>query len=137
VINALDFPNSRPLIRAAEAMAPRLARLVARARRSGVPLLCVNDNFGRWQSDWRKVVAYCLDDRSPGHRVGRQLQPDSDRDYFVLKPKHSGFFETTLDIVLRQLKVKRVIIAGIAADICILFTANDAYMRDYEIVVPP
>jgi nicotinamidase-related amidase len=135
VINDLDFPGSGALIRAAEQMAGRLARLAARARAAGIPVIYVNDNFGRWQSDWRKVVQLCRDPRSPGHRVVRRLEPAPD-DYFVLKPKHSGFFSTTLDLLLRNLRTRTVILTGIAADICILFTANDAYMRDYEVIVP-
>jgi nicotinamidase-related amidase len=63
------------------------------------------------------------------------LKPEED-DYFVLKPKHSGFYSTNLDILLRYLAVKRVIITGIATNICVLFTANDAYMRDFELLVP-
>ena len=135
VINDLDFPRSGPLIRAAEKMAEPLARLVERARAAQVPVIYVNDNFGRWQSDWRKVVQLCRDPRSPGHRVVRRLSP-APHDYFVLKPKHSGFFSTTLDLLLRNLGTRTVVLAGIATDICILFTANDAYMRDYEVVVP-
>jgi nicotinamidase-related amidase len=135
VINDLDFPGARPLVKDAEAMARRLARLAARAREAGVPVVYVNDNFGRWRSDWRKVVERCLDPRSPGHKVVEQLKPGP-QDYFVLKPKHSGFFSTTLDLLLRYLEVHTVVLTGIATDICILFTANDAYMRDYQVVVP-
>ena len=61
--------------------------------------------------------------------------PEED-DYFVLKPKHSGFFSTTLDILLDYLQVKTVVLTGLAANICVLFTANDAYMRDFHLVVP-
>jgi nicotinamidase-related amidase len=135
VINDLDFPGSAPLVRHAESMAGPLARLAARARRASVPVIYVNDNFGRWQSDWRKVVQRCLRKDSPGRHVVERLQPQPD-DYFVLKPKHSGFYSTTLDLLLRDLGVRVVILTGIATDICILFTANDAYMRDYEVVVP-
>ena len=63
------------------------------------------------------------------------MRPDED-DYFVLKPKHSGFFSTTLDILLDHLQVDTVILTGIAANICVLFTANDAYMRDFFLMVP-
>jgi nicotinamidase-related amidase len=135
VVNDLDFPGSGPLVRAALGMAPRLARLAARARQVGMPVVYVNDNFGRWRSDWRSVVDRCLAPTSPGRRVVEQLRPD-DGDYFVLKPKHSGFFSTTLDLLLQQMGVETVVLAGIATDICILFTANDAYMRDYGVVVP-
>jgi nicotinamidase-related amidase len=135
VINDLDFPGSGALVKAAEAMADRLARLAQRARKAGVPVIYVNDNFGRWRSDWRTVVARCGAEDAPGHRVARRLQP-TEHDYFVLKPKHSGFFSTPLEILLRYLGVDTVILTGIATDICILLTANDAYMRDYRIVVP-
>ncbi len=135
VVNDLDFPGSAPLVRQAERMAIPLARLADRARRAGVPVVYVNDNFGRWQSDWRRVVQHCLGPRSPGRRVTERLHPAAD-DYFVLKPKHSGFFGTALDLLLRHLGTRTAVIAGIATDICILFTANDAYMRDYHVVVP-
>ena len=135
VINDLDFPGSEALVKGAEAVAARLARLAARARAAGVPVIYVNDNFGRWRSDWRTVVAECEAEGAPGHRVSRLLRPTDD-DYFVLKPKHSGFFSTPLDILLRYLQVDTLVLTGFAADICVLSTANDAYMRDYRIVVP-
>ena len=135
VINDFDFPGSEALIKAAETASLPLARLAERAREAGVPVVYVNDNFGRWRSDWRTVVAQCVSKEAAGHRVARRLRPTAD-DYFVLKPKHSGFFSTPLDILLRYLEVDTVILAGFAADICILLTANDAYMRDYRVIVP-
>ena len=63
------------------------------------------------------------------------MRPSS-RDYFVLKPKHSGFFDTTLDTLLETLRIRRVIVTGIAGNICVLFTANDAYMRDLKLFAP-
>jgi nicotinamidase-related amidase len=135
VINDFDFPGSEALVKAAETASVPLARLVARARKAGVPVVYVNDNFGAWRSDWRTVVAQCVSEDAPGHRVARRLRPTGD-DYFVLKPKHSGFFSTPLDILLRYLGVETVVLTGFAADICILLTANDAYMRDYRVVVP-
>jgi nicotinamidase-related amidase len=95
----------------------------------------VNDNFGRWQSDFQRQVQRCLRDDVPGAEVTRLLVPEED-DYFVLKPKHSGFYSTSLDVLLSFLGARKLIIAGFATDICVLFTANDAYMRDYEIVIP-
>jgi len=59
-----------------------------------------------------------------------------ENNYFVLEPKHSGF-STTLDLLLVHMGVETVLIGGIATDICILFTANDAYMRDDKVIVPP
>jgi len=135
VINDLDFPGAEDLIAEAEPMARRLARLKQRATRAGVPTIYVNDNFGRWRSDFRQTVSHCIAKSSPGRRVSRALRPTR-RDYFVLKPKHSGFFDTTLDSLIGQLGIRRVILAGIAGNICVLFTANDAYMRDLQLFVP-
>jgi nicotinamidase-related amidase len=136
VINDLAFEGSEPLVAQAEPMAIRLAALKDRAARAGVPAIYVNDNFGQWRSDFRQTVAHCTARSSPGRAVSRRLRPTRE-DYFVLKPKHSGFFDTTLDTLLEALKIRRLIITGIAGNICVLFTANDAYMREFQIYVPP
>jgi nicotinamidase-related amidase len=135
VINDLAFDGSGPLVAQAESMSAPLARLKRHATTAGVPTIYINDNFGQWRSDFRRTVAHCTARSSPGHRVSRRLRPTA-RDYFVLKPKHSGFFDTTLDTLLETLGVRRVIITGIAGNICVLFTANDAYMREYKIFAP-
>jgi len=135
VINDLDFEDSEALVAQAEPMAARLAELKRRAAAAGIPCLYVNDNFGQWRSDFRQTVAHCTSRSSPGRRVSRRLRPTK-QDYFVLKPKHSGFYDTTLDTLLEALHIRRVILTGIAGNICVLFTANDAYMRDLKIFAP-
>jgi nicotinamidase-related amidase len=135
VINDLAFPGSEALVAQAEQMAARLARLKRRATAAGLPTIYVNDNFGQWRSDFRRTVAHCTSRTSPGRKVSRRLRP-APGDYFVLKPKHSGFFGTTLDTLLETLRVRRVILSGIAGNICVLFTANDAYMRELKIFAP-
>jgi len=135
VINDLEFPGSEKLLKQALPMARNLTRLKKRARAAGVPVIYVNDNFGRWQSDFHKQVQHCLEDGVKGEPIARLLRPESE-DYFVLKPKHSGFFSTQLDILLEHLGTETVILTGIAANICVLFTANEAYMRDYQLIVP-
>jgi nicotinamidase-related amidase len=135
VINDLAFDGSAPLVEQAEAMAVTLAELKRRATAAGVPAIYINDNFGQWRSDFRRTVAHCTARSSPGRRVSRRLRPTA-RDYFVLKPKHSGFFDTTLDTLLETLDTRRLVLTGIAGNICVLFTANDAHMRDYEIFAP-
>jgi nicotinamidase-related amidase len=135
VINDLAFQGSTALVAQAEPMASRLATLKRRASAAGVPTIYINDNFGQWRSDFRKTVAHCTSRSSPGRRVSLRLKPTA-RDYFVLKPKHSGFFDTTLDTLLEQLRIRRVILTGIAGNICVLFTANDAYMRELKIFAP-
>ena len=135
VINDLEFPEGDELLRYARPMAERIAALKRRAKGAGLPTIYVNDNFGRWQSDFNKQVDHCLNDRVRGRPLAELLRPDED-DYFVLKPKHSGFFSTTLEILLDYLKVESLILTGLAANICVLFTANDAYMRDFRLFVP-
>jgi nicotinamidase-related amidase len=134
VINDLDFPEANQLLPYARAMAKKLSRLKQRAKDAGIPVIYVNDNFGRWQSDFRRQVQHCLR-KSRGHEIVSLLQPEED-DYFVLKPKHSGFFSTTLETLLRYLGSQTLILTGIAGNFCVLFTANDAYMRDYDLLIP-
>ena len=135
VINDLDFEGSDALVAEAEPMAMRVAALKRRATAAGIPTIYINDNFGQWRSDFRQTIAHCTKPSSPGRLVSRRLRPTR-RDYFVLKPKHSGFFDTTLDTLLHALRIRRVILAGIAGNICVLFTANDAYMRELKLYVP-
>jgi nicotinamidase-related amidase len=135
VINDLEFPGADALLRFALPMADHIAELKRRARAARIPVIYVNDNFGRWQSDLRKLIDHCLNDDVRGRPLVERLLPNDD-DYFVLKPKHSGFYSTTLDTLLSYLEAETLILAGVAGNICVLFTANDAYMRDYNLIVP-
>lgn len=135
VINDMDFPGSETLVRLAEPMAKNLRALKRRARAAGIPTIYINDNFGKWRSDFRATVQHCMKPGVPGHKVAQLLKPDG-KDYFVLKPKQSAFYGTTLDTLLRDLKTKRVILTGVAGDNCVLFSANDAYMRDLKLHIP-
>jgi nicotinamidase-related amidase len=133
VINDLDFPEARQLLRYLPAMARKISILKQRAKKAGIPVVYVNDNFGRWRSDLRSLVEHAL--KGKGREMAGLLRPDED-DYFVLKPKHSGFFSSTLETLLRYLGARTLIITGVAGNYCVLFTANDAYMRDYRLIVP-
>jgi nicotinamidase-related amidase len=134
VINDFDFPEADQLLKHARPMARNLLRLKRRAQKAGVPVVYVNDNFGRWKSDFRRTVDHCAR-HGRGRDVVKLLQPE-ESDYFVLKPKHSGFFSTTLETLLRYLETQTLILTGIAGNFCVLFTANDAYMRDFNLFVP-
>jgi nicotinamidase-related amidase len=136
VINDLEFAGGEKLLPHALPMAEAIAGLKRRAKAAGVPAIYANDNFGRWQSDFRKLVQHCLEDGVRGEPVVSRLVPD-DNDYFILKPKHSAFYQTNLDVLLKYLGARTLILTGLAGDNCVLFSANDAYMRDFKIVVPP
>jgi len=135
VINDLEFESGGELLRHALPMAERLAALKRRAKEAGVPVIYVNDNFGKWQSDFKRILEHCLRDDVRGRPLAEFLRPEED-DYFVLKPKHSGFFSTTLDILLDYLEARTLVLTGLTGDICVLFTAHDAYMRDFNLVIP-
>ena len=135
VINAFDFPGSQGLVEGAGRAAPKILALRERAHSAGIPVIYVNDNFGQWRSDFRATVNACSAAEQPGHLVTRQLVP-ADQDYFVLKPRHSAFFGTALELLLDRIKARKLILVGFATNICVLFTANDAHMRGYEVVVP-
>jgi len=135
VINDLDFPEGDELLRHALPMAGRIADLKRRLKSQGMPAIYVNDNFGRWRSDFKTQVDHCLQAGAPGRVIVEQLRPEHD-DYFVLKPKHSGFFSTTLELLLDHLQVRTLVLTGVATNICVLFTASDAYLRGYEVCVP-
>lgn len=134
-INDFQFVEGRQVLAEALPMAVRIRRLKGLARRAGISTIYVNDNFGRWRSDFRTLIAHCLRQRARGRAVARLLRPDR-RDYFVLKPKHSAFYSTTLELLLEHLHARTLILTGLLADSCILFSAQDAYMRGYDLVVP-
>jgi nicotinamidase-related amidase len=133
MINAFEFPGAEKAFPRALAAAKAIAALKARAAQARVPVIYVNDNFGRWRSDFRTLLAHCL--KSKGRPIVELLGPRED-DYFVLKPKHSGFHSTTLDVLLAYLGASALVLTGVATNNCVLFTAHDAYMRDFELHVP-
>jgi nicotinamidase-related amidase len=135
LINDFEFDGADRMFKNTLAIAQPIARLKQNANAAGIPVIYVNDNFGKWQSDFRKLVDHCLEDNVKGKPIAQLLRPDQ-RDYFVLKPKHSAFFSTSLDLLLRYLKANTLILTGIAGNICVLFTASDAYMRDFNLLVP-
>jgi nicotinamidase-related amidase len=134
VVNDFDFEEQGKLLRFAIPAAKKIASLKKRLKAKGVPVIYVNDNFGHWKSDFRNQIERCISPSCKGREVAGLLLPDSD-DYFVLKPKHSGFYSTSLEVLLGFLGIDTLILTGFAGDICVLYTANDAYMRDYRLII--
>jgi len=135
MISSWDFPDGARLARAAAAIAPRIGRLKQRCVRAGVPVVYVNDNRGRWRSEFRELVRVSVESSEAGAAIAASLLPRDD-DYSVLKPKHSAFYATPLDLLLRHLRVNRLLVTGVASDQCIVMSAAEARMRDYEVIVP-
>lgn len=134
-INDLEFDAASKLFPHALKAANAVAALRRRARQAGVPVIYCNDNFGKWRSDFRSLLEHCLHDDVRGRPIAELLAPD-EHDYFVLKPKHSGFHSTSLDVLLAHLGASTLVLTGIAGNFCVLFTAHDAYMRDFRLLVP-
>ena len=135
MINEFTFDGAAKFFPAVEQAAHNIATLKRRMKKTALPVIYVNDNFGKWQSDFRKLVTHCLEEECRGKKIAQILDPEED-DYFVLKPKHSGFYGTPLELLLRYLEVRQVIITGVAGNNCVLYTAADAYMREFDVAVP-
>ena len=135
VINDFDCPGGEPMARFIPQMAERIAALKKRSKAAKVPCIYINDNFGRWRSDVHQLVEYCRREKARCREMMDLLAPEPD-DYFVLKPMLSGFYATVLEPLLHQLEVKTLILTGVCANVCVFFTAADAYMRGFKIWVP-
>ncbi|GAB3698420.1 cysteine hydrolase [Spirosoma flavus] len=135
MINDLEFPGGDELLGPAQRIAERIATLKRKAKTLRIPVIYINDNFGRWRSDFKEVTDHVLNDGVLGQNLAEVLRPEKD-DYFVLKPKNSAFYATTLDTLLTYFKAKHLILTGMSTDSCVLFTANDAYMRDLKLNIP-
>ena len=134
VINDLEFPGGEKVLPWAEKMVGRLAAVMDRARAAGVPVIYANDNYGQWRSNVGDLFKHCTRKDARGRHVTRKLKPGPE-DYFILKPKHSAFFATSLVPLLEFLKVKQLILAGMATNLCVFFTAHDAHMNEYKMTV--
>ncbi|WP_345244043.1 isochorismatase family cysteine hydrolase [Pontibacillus salipaludis] len=133
MVNKMDFEGGEDLLENTLNIVEPLKSLKNQAKEQGLPTIYVNDNFGLWQENASDLIEECKEGR--GESVIKHISPEDD-DYFIIKPKHSGFFGTQLSILLNKLGVNNLILTGIAGDICVLFTANDAYMREYSIWIP-
>lgn len=136
VINPMDFQGAEALLPAAIKAAQNIARLRQRARDADIPVVYVNDNFDCWHLGFSELVDKFRAAKVPGLPIICLLEPEPQSDYYILKPCHSGFFRTGLEVLLERLETRTTIVTGFATDICVLFTANDAYMRGFKVVVP-
>ena len=133
IINDFDFVGGNNLYENTKAILPNLIKLRNYAKENELPIIYVNDHYGLWQADFNKIINKCKNEKSV--QIIEALAPDED-DYFLIKPKHSTFFQTPLHSLLTELDRSYLIMAGIAGDICILFSAQDAYMYQFNLRVP-
>lgn len=135
MINDLSFAGAEGLREPARAAARAIAGLRDAADLAGVPTIYVNDNYDQWHSERSRLIDHALRHEGEEHPLVHRLMP-RDSDYFVIKPQFSGFYATNLPVLLPRLGVTRLVLTGVATDICVLFTAADAHMRDYGLWVP-
>lgn len=135
MVNPLDFPGAPALAPRALAAARTTAWLRRRLSGEGVQCVYANDNYGSWHADFHALWQRCAGLAGPAGEMARALRPRR-RDFSLLKPRHSAFYGTALEELLRQLACRRLVVAGVAADSCVLFTAMDAYLRGYAVWAP-
>ncbi|MGZ5180326.1 MAG: cysteine hydrolase family protein [Ramlibacter sp.] len=134
-ITSLDFPGAEQLAPHALAAARATAALKQRLHAQGVPTIYANDNYGVWQSDFHSLVSTCLGLEGPAGEIARLLYPQAD-DITILKPRHSAFYASALELLLTEMDARELVICGLATDMCVQLTAADAFLREYKVWVP-
>lgn len=133
MINDFKFRHGDLLLKHTEQIIHPLLHLKQTMKQKQLPIIYINDHYNLWQADFEKIIKKCRNTHN-AHLIN-QIKPD-DNDYFLIKPMHSAFYETALHTLLQELQVNQLILTGIAGNICVLFTANDAYMRKYDLWIP-
>ena len=134
-INPMDFPGAEDLAEAAVEAARATSALKARLREAGVPAIYANDNYGGWQSDFKSLFERCAGNRGASGEMARLLRPERG-DLTVLKPRHSAFLGSPLDLLLARIEAKDLILTGVATDMCVQLTAMDGFLRGFTQHVP-
>lgn len=133
MINDFNFTHGPILAEQAETISHNILSLKNKMKTDNCPIIYVNDHYNLWQANFEKIAQKCSNSLS--EKIIHRLYPNDD-DYFLIKPKHSAFYGTALNTLLYSLNITELVITGIAGNICVLFTANDAYMREYDITIP-
>jgi nicotinamidase-related amidase len=135
MITDFEFKDGERLFPQALEIARNIALLKEKAKAADAAVIYVNDNFGRWNEDFHSYVRSVEQRSDMGRQIVELLRPQKE-DMFVLKPQRSGFYATPLGVLLLSMGTSRVVVTGVTADICVLFTAHDAYMRGFSVYVP-
>ena len=130
MINQFDFDDAASARQQLFDVVPRIKALREAADRAQSPVIYINDNFGEWHSERSRLIARLEDLEEIAPILPRPS------DYFVIKPQFSGFYATNLPVLLPKLGVDRLVLSGVATEMCVFVTAADAHMRDYRLWVP-
>lgn len=133
MINTYDHPDADLLVPSVRSSLPHVARLIARARSKNVPVIYANDNFGEWRSHHGEIIEKTLAGKNA--ELVEPILPD-DESLFVVKARHSIFYETPLSYLLSQLDADHLVLCGQVTEQCILYSALDAHIRHMNVTVP-
>ncbi|HWD64777.1 MAG TPA: isochorismatase family cysteine hydrolase [Solirubrobacteraceae bacterium] len=133
MLNPYEHEDAEPLMESAREVVPVVSSLVADARQRDIPVVYVNDNQQDWTAGRHELVQRALDGRD--RSLIEPITPPDDAP-FVVKARHSVFYQTQLEYMLGQFEIKRLVLAGQVTEQCILYSALDAYVRHFEVVIP-
>jgi ureidoacrylate peracid hydrolase len=137
MLNEFCKPGGAMVLPGYEALVPPQRRLIAAARQMKCPVVFVIDTHRRnvrQDREWLKRTPHCIEG-SWGAAVIDDLEPQPD-DIYVVKRRYSAFFNTDLDVTLKDLKVEAVVVFGVVTNICVRSTVHDAFFLGYTVVVP-
>ena len=135
MISDFGFPDGDVLAAEADKVVDNMVRVRRLFRSRRRPVIYVNDNFRHWNQGFRDLVDWATRIGSRGSALVNLLRPATD-DFYILKPRHSAFYETALPSLLDDLGVHALTIVGVAGDACVLSSAFDAHIRKFALWVP-
>jgi nicotinamidase-related amidase len=137
VINPLQFDEAPAFMPALAATAGCIAALKAGLGAQGIPAVYVNDHLPgtTWRSDFAAAVEHCSALGGGAATLARALAPGP-ADHTLFKPRHSAFHATALELLLTELGARALVVCGLATDLCVQYTAMDAFERGFRLWVP-
>lgn len=133
MINTYEHEDAEVLVDSVRETLPAMRRLIGRAREQGADVIYVNDNFGRWRSHHDELLDAAL--RGPHADLVEPIRPDEE-SLFVVKARHSIFYQTPLEYLLKQQDVGHIVMCGQVTEQCVLYSALDAHIRHFRVTVP-
>lgn len=137
MLNDFLTPGGKMVLEGGDSLIPPMRRLLNRARKARIPVIYVNDSHRvglKEDREFKKRSVHCIEG-TWGAEVIDELKPKK-RDFVVLKHRFSGFYETDLDLTLKDLRIDTVIVVGVVTNICVRSTIHDAFFRGYRVIVP-
>ena len=137
MLNDFLKPGGKMVLEGGGVLIPPMRRLLTQARKAGLPVVYVNDSHRpglREDREFKKRSEHCIED-TWGAAVIDEIKPKK-KDFVVLKHRFSGFYDTDLDLTLKDLCIDTVIVMGVVTNICVRSTIHDAFFKGYKVLVP-